>query len=125
MSTVTWPCPNCGRRVPNRVMQCHCGTTREDASRQAQAASAVAERSVRPRPRRAGPSLRWGTLGRDIRALVVGIVVVTLLGLLSLFWPRRPQPLLPLLGHVDATPAPTPKPAPKPPPKPRSWLPWK
>ncbi|HSD26417.1 MAG TPA: hypothetical protein VLL75_03890 [Vicinamibacteria bacterium] len=125
MSTVTWPCPNCGRRVPNRVSQCHCGTTREDALRQAEAASAVVERSIRPRPRRTGPSLRWGALGRDIKALLVGIVVVTLLGLLSLLWPGRPQPLVPLLGHVDATPAPAPTPTPRPTPRPRSWLPWK
>jgi hypothetical protein len=121
MSSVTWACPNCGRRVPNRVSQCHCGTTREDALRQAAAAGAAAEPSPKPRARLPGPAFRWAALGRDIKALIIGIVIVALLGLVRLFWPGQPERIVPVLGHVDATPTPTLKPTPKP----KSWLPWR
>jgi hypothetical protein len=108
------------------VSQCHCGTTREDALRQAEAASGT----PLPRPARLGrpgPPVRWGTLGRDVQALLIAIVVVALLGLVRLFWPSRPEPLLPVLGHMDATPSPTPRPTARPTPKPKSKgfrLPW-
>jgi hypothetical protein len=53
--------------------------------------------------------------------LIIGIVIVALLGLVRLFWPGQPERIVPVLGHVDATPRPTPKPTPKP----KSWLPWR
>ena len=122
MSSVTWACPNCGRRVPNRISQCHCGTTREDALRQAAAAGAAATPSPKPRARRTGPPIRWGALGWDIKALLIGIVVVALLGLVRLFWPSEPERIVPVLGHVDAPRSPTPPPTPKP----KGWkLPWR
>jgi predicted RNA-binding Zn-ribbon protein involved in translation (DUF1610 family) len=122
MPPVTWSCPNCGRRVPLRVAQCHCGTTREDAE-QAAARVPVLEGGVsRPRSRPSGPPLRIGPLTWDQKALVIAIVVVALLGLVRLFWPSKPEPLVPVLGYVN--PAPTPKP--KPTPTPQGWkLPWK
>jgi hypothetical protein len=107
------------------VSQCHCGTTREDALRQAEAAGAVAQPSSKPRVRRSGPPLRWGPLGRDIKALVIGIVIVALLGLVRHFWPDQPERVVPVLGHVDAVPSPTPKPTPQAKPKAKSWLPWR
>ena len=121
MPSVTWPCPNCGRRVPNRVDQCHCGTTRQDALRQA-AQSAAVPSPGSPRTARKGPPIRLGPLTWDLKALLIGLALVALLGLVRLFWPERPDPILPVLGHVDATPPPVPKPTPKP----KGWkLPWR
>ena len=127
MSSVTWPCPNCGRRVPNRVSQCHCGTTREDAERLAAAGGpeppARGGAVPRPRPRRFGPPLRIGPLGGDVKALLVAIVIVTVLGIASLFWPRKPENIVPVLGYANTRP---PTPSPSPTPKPKGWkLPWK
>jgi len=113
MSSVTWPCPNCGRRVPNRVSQCHCGTTKEDAVRQAEAAAAQGAPVPRARPRPTGPRVRFGSLGWDIKGLMIGLVVVALLALVRFFWPSEPERIVPVLGHVDATPSPTPRPTPK------------
>jgi hypothetical protein len=121
MSSVTWSCPNCGRRVPNRVSQCHCGTTREDAVRQAAAGAAVGPPGA-PRAARRSPPIRLGPLTWDLKALLIGMALVALLGLVRLFWPARPEPIVPLLGHIDATPPPTPKPTPRP----KGWkLPWR
>lgn len=121
MSSVTWLCPNCGRRVPNRVSQCHCGTTREDALRQAAAGAAVSP-SARPRAARRGPPIRLGPLSWDLKALLIGLALVVLLGLVRLFWPGHSEPIVPVLGHVDATPRPTPAATPKA----HGWkLPWR
>jgi hypothetical protein len=121
MSSVTWPCPNCGRRVPNRVPECHCGTTREDALRQAAAGAAVGP-SGTPRAARRGPPIRLGPLTWDLKALLIGLVLVSLLGLVRLFWPGQPTPVVPLLGHLDIRPSPTPTPTPKG----KGWkLPWR
>jgi hypothetical protein len=61
-------------------------------------------------------------LSWDLKALLIGIVLVVLLGLVRLFWPGKPEVIVPVLGHVDATPRPLPKPTPKP----RGWkLPWR
>ena len=62
MSSVTWLCPNCKRRVPNRVSTCHCGTTRAQADQAAAAEQAAAKRpepkawTPRPRPIPGRPS---------------------------------------------------------------------
>jgi hypothetical protein len=120
MSSVTWPCPNCGRRVPNRVSQCHCGTTREDALRQAAAGAAVGPAA--PRRARRGPPIRIGPLTWDLKALLIGIVLAAVLGIVRLFWPSEPPRVVPVLGHVDATPPPAPSPSPKS----KGWkLPWR
>ena len=113
MSSVTWPCPNCGRRVPNRVSQCHCGTTQEDAFRQAEMGATVSPTGT-PRRARKGPPLRIGPLTWDLKALLIGIVVVLLVGLVRLFWPGQAEPIVPVLGYVDATPRPGPTPTPTP-----------
>jgi hypothetical protein len=121
MSSVTWPCPNCGRRVPNRISQCHCGTTREDALRQAEAGAAVSPPGAL-RPARRGTGIRIGPLTWDLKALLIGLVLVALLGIVRLFWPSQPERIVPVLGHVDATP----KPLPTPTPKAKGWkLPWR
>jgi hypothetical protein len=112
MSTVTWPCPNCGRRVPNRVSQCHCGTTREDAFRQAEVGATESPAGTPRRPRR-GPPIRLGPLTWDLKALLIGIALVALLGLVRLFWPGTPTPIVPVLGYVDSPPRPGPTPTPK------------
>ncbi len=112
MSSVTWPCPNCGRRVPNRVSQCHCGTTQEDAFRQAEVGATESPTGT-PRRARKGPPLRIGPLTWDLKALLIGIALVALVGLVRLFWPGRPEPIVPVLGYVDATPRPLPTPTPK------------
>jgi hypothetical protein len=129
MPAVTWSCPNCGRRVPLRVSQCHCGTTREDADRLAAAGgpapTARGGGVPRPRPRRPGRAFRIGPLSWDLKALLVGIVVVILLGIASLFWPREPERIVPVLGYVNPRP-PSPSPSAKPTPSPKGWkLPWK
>jgi len=127
MPPVTWSCPNCGRRVPLRISQCHCGTTREDAERLAAARGPVPQAGgggvPRRRARRFGPPLRIGPLSWDLKALLVGIVVVIALGVASLFWPRKPENIVPVLGYANTRP---PSPAPSPTPKPKGWkLPWK
>jgi hypothetical protein len=49
-------------------------------------------------------------------------VPVALLGIVRLFWPSQPERIVPVLGHVDATP----KPLPTPTPKAKGWkLPWR
>ena len=121
MSSVTWPCPNCGRRVPNRVSQCHCGTTREDALRQAAAGAAISAPGA-ARPARRARGIRLGPLTWDLKALLIGLVLVALLGIVRLFWPSAPDRIVPVLGHVDATP----KPVATPTPKSAGWkLPWR
>ncbi len=108
MSSVTWQCPNCKRRVPNRVSACHCGTTRAQADQLAAAQETAAKRprpkAWTPRPRR----IPWAPLGRDVKMLLVGLVVVTILAVVwMLFVPWRPEPIVPVLGF--SAPAPEPK----------------
>jgi hypothetical protein len=120
MSSVTWLCPNCGRRVPNRVAVCHCGTRREQAQQAEPQAALVPARRVpsRPAPRRAaGPPLSW-----EIKALAAALVLVALLGMARLLVPWQPEPVHPLLGF--SAPAPTPTPRPTPSPTPLFKLPW-
>jgi hypothetical protein len=112
MSSVTWTCPGCKRRVPNRVSTCHCGTTRAQAD-QAAALQQAAERrpgprAWKPRPRR----LPLGPLGRDVKLLLAGIAVITILAIARMFVPWQPTPIHPVLGF--AANAPRPKEAPTP-----------
>ena len=53
MASVTWQCPRCGRRVPNRVDECHCGMGREAALAAAPKAVGRGPASPSPAPRRA------------------------------------------------------------------------
>lgn len=127
MASVTWLCPRCGRRVPNRALVCHCGMTQEEAQRAAPVAAAP---RAAARPRR-GLGLDWGAIWRDLtwdmKALAIGVLLVAVLGLVWLFVPRRPERIVPVLGIVAPapSPSPTPKPTPRPTAKPkRRWLPW-
>lgn len=117
MASATWLCPTCRRRVPSRVSQCHCGTTREQAA-------LVAPRALeRATPR--GP-LPW-----EVKAAIVGLVVVVLLAVVWLFLPARPAPIHPVLGFSEpvskpspvASPTSRPKPGASPSPKSR-WKLW-
>jgi hypothetical protein len=114
MSSVTWACPNCKRRVPNRVSTCHCGTTRAQADQAAAAQVAAAKRPAprawTPRPRR----LPITPLGRDVKLLLVGLAVVAVLAIVRMVLPWQPAPIHPVLGYSANAPAtkagPTPKP---------------
>ncbi len=116
MSSVTWACPRCGRRVPNRAPACHCGMTQEQARQQP---APPPRPSAQPRPRRRGPS--WGDVWKDftwdLKALAIGLVLVAILGLVWLLVPHKPEPIVPVLGIV--VPAPTPNPTPTPASKPK------
>lgn len=121
MNSATWGCPRCGRRVPNRAPACHCGMTQEQA-RQEQAPGVV---PAAPAPRRGrGLGLRqiWNDFTWDLKALAIGVVVVSLLGLAWLFVPRKEEPIAPVLGIVAPAPSPSPSPTPK---AKRWWWPWK
>src|SRR5262245_45051920 len=104
MSSVTWTCPNCKRRVPNRVTTCHCGTTRAQADQVTASQEAVAKRPApkawtpRPRPIRRTP------LGRDVKLLIVGLVVIVVLAVVRMFLPWQPQAVHPVLGFRDSGP---------------------
>jgi len=121
MSSVTWTCPSCKRRVPNRVAACHCGTTRAQAEELTAAASRAARRPApqawtpRPRPVPRTP-LTW-----DLKALIIGLVVVFILAIAWMFVPWRPSPIVPVLGvQVPAPPGKaTPRPSTPRPPTPR------
>lgn len=124
MASVTWTCPNCSRRVPNRVDACHCGTTRSQAEQLAAAA---------PPGAGAGASFESGSpavgaeLGWDVKGPAVGLLLVAVLAVGWLvFRPFRPDPIYPVLGFVDKAPTPPPPPpAPRrPAPPPLFKLPW-
>jgi hypothetical protein len=112
MPSVTWLCPRCGRRVPNREALCHCGASREEALA-APAPSAPVRRSPRP-PLPPSYRFSWRALPRDLKFLAVVVVLVVLGGLVTLFAPRVPwqsKPVPPLLGWSEP-PSPRPKPTP-------------
>lgn len=135
MASVTWQCPQCGRRVPNRAEECHCGMTRRAALAAAQSAAPGTAASAAGAGAQA-PSLyrfSWRALPREIKLMAVGLVVVLLLGLGWLFVvPYRPKPIVPLLGWSEPTSPrkerPTPTPSPRTPgqpaPRKKGWLPW-
>ena len=119
MASLTWTCPNCNRRVPNRAPACHCGTTRVQAD---QLETALA---------RGGPWVGRGApakVGWDIKGLAIGLVAVVVLGLTWLFIPHRPDPIVPVLGFADHVPSPPPSPPPRKQPRtipsPPFTLPW-
>ncbi|MGD8895119.1 MAG: hypothetical protein PVJ73_03705 [Acidobacteriota bacterium] len=94
--------------------------TRERAEVMAEAHAAA----ERPAPRPARPGLRTppAPLPRDVKALLAGVGLVAVLGLGWLIFGPRSQPLVPVLGYVDATPPPVPQPTPTP--TPPFMLPW-
>ena len=135
---MTWQCPQCGRRVPNRVSECHCGVRREAAL-----AAPPAEPSARGIPglgTMATPGVpvppqyrfSWRGLPRDLKLLAIGLVLVLVGGVAWLFVPWRPKPVVPLLGWSEpvsgqARPTPPPRTHPAPAPSPKAkkgWLPW-
>lgn len=79
-----------------------------------------------PRPTRAIPwGEVWAGLTWDLRALLLGVVVVLAAGVAWLFVPRAQAPIVPVLGVIAPAPSPAPTPTPKPPGAPkRRWLPW-
>jgi hypothetical protein len=110
MASVTWTCPSCGRRVPTRVGECHCGTSREAAELADAGRPGVAAREE---------------IGWDVKALVIGMGLVLVLGVAWLFRPYRPDPIFPILGYNVNAPVATPTPPPpRPVPRPRFKLPW-
>jgi len=131
----TWSCPACGRSVPLRVAACHCGLTQEQAQERAAAeeaaflaAAAPAASPVEP-PRgvsrrrvRSPYDFQWAALPGDVKALLVSAALVGLLGMGWLFFGPAPEPIVPVLGYVDAGPPPAPKPTPRP--RPAFKLPW-
>ncbi len=123
MSSVTWLCPNCKRRVPNRISTCHCGTTRAQADQTAAAQEAASKRPApqawtpRPRPAPRAP------LGRDVKALLIGLVVVAILAVVRMLMPWRPESIRPVLGFQVPAPPPKAKVTPRPLPSPRAPAP--
>jgi hypothetical protein len=115
MSSVTWACPNCKRRVPNRVSTCHCGTTRAQAS-QLEASEEV--RTKRPAPKAWTPRprpIRRTPLSRDVKLLLVGLVVIVVLAIVRMLMPWQPAVIHPVLGFRDSAPPTLPaKPTPLP-----------
>jgi hypothetical protein len=122
MTSATWTCPSCKRRVPSRVSVCHCGTTREQADR----AELLPPPPAPPgRPRRGLLSALppWSSLPWDLKALILAFGLVVVLAVVVLFLPSRPQQIQPLLGYTD--PSPPPRSSPSPAPSPKHWkLPW-
>ena len=121
----TWSCPSCGRRVPLRAGICHCGMTRTQAEEMAAAAAAVPVPPPHPR-RAAGAGMRAevvGAMTRDVKLLVGVGALVLVAGLGWLVFGPRPAPTIPpVLGWVDQRPPPVPKRTP--PPRPPFKLPW-
>jgi len=69
-----------------------------------------------------GPRTPSEPLPGDVKALLAGIVVVALASVGWLAFGPRPDPILPVLGYVDAGPPPAPRPSP--PAGPAFKLPW-
>ena len=135
MASVTWSCPQCGRRVPNRAQACHCGTTRQAAIAAAQnAVPGLGEGGAADGARVPSPyELSWRGLPREFKLTAVGLVLVLLLGLGWLILvPYRPKAIVPLLGWSEPssprkevpTPTPSPQVPGRPAPQKKGWLPW-
>jgi hypothetical protein len=125
MPSLTWTCPNCQRRVPNRVDACHCGTTRGQAEQLA--ASSPSGAGAGAAFGYGGPAVRE-ELGWDVKGPALGLVLVVVAAAGWLvFRPYRPDPIVPVLGFVDkgrATATTTPAPSRRPVPPPLFKLPW-
>lgn len=122
MPSLTWTCPNCQRKVPNRVDACHCGTTRGQA-----------ELLAASSPAASGSALGYGDpavreeLGWDVKGPALGLVLVAVVAVGWLaFRPYHPDPIAPVLGFVEKGRTPPPTPAPPRPrvPPPLFKLPW-
>jgi hypothetical protein len=101
--------------------------TRERAEAEALArleAEAAAERAVaeRPRPGARLPRVQAGPLPPEVRRLIWGTAVVAVAAVGWLVFGPRPEPIVPVLGFVDAGPPPATRPTP--PPEPPFDLPW-
>jgi len=106
MATTTWECPRCHRRVPLRVGECHCGTPRPQPG----ATPSPVPLGGGQASARDVPWAVWAWLGV--------IVVATLLGIYWALRPGEPNPIVPVLGHIDRGPqSPAPKASPTPRPK--------
>jgi hypothetical protein len=122
MTSATWTCPSCQRRVPNRVSVCHCGTTREPADAGAMPPPAPAP-PARTRRGWLSDLPAWSSLPWDLKALALAFGLVVVLAVVVLLLPSRPQQIQPLLGYTDPTPPPRSSPSPAP--SPKHWkLPW-
>jgi hypothetical protein len=98
--------------------------TRERAEELA-AAGAESEAVQAPPPVAARRPVRRGprtSLPKDVKALLVGMVIVVLAGVGWLAFGPRPKPIPPVLGVVDPGPPAAPKPTPRP--TPAFKLPW-
>ena len=89
-----WRCPSCGRRVPQRVERCRCGSCRADAD-------AVTDAAEPPEP--AAPAGRRGLL-----LLVLGVAVGLGLAALPLQILWSPRAAAPEAAAVGLTPDPAP-----------------
>ncbi|HXB56716.1 MAG TPA: hypothetical protein VN461_18245 [Vicinamibacteria bacterium] len=130
MTSATWTCPSCKRRVPNRVSVCHCGTTREQADR-GELPPPPAAPPARARRGLLSELPAWSSLPWDLKALAIAFGLVVVLAVVVLFLPSRPQQIRPVLGWTDptppppASPSPLPRSSPSPAPSPKHWkLPW-
>jgi len=120
----TWICPACSRRVPLRVGACHCGMARDRAEEIAAAEARTSQPASRPvgPPAVRAPRTPGTPLPSDVRALLAGVAVVALAAMGWLAFGPRPDPVVPVLGFVDAGPPPAPRPSG--PPEPAFRLPW-
>jgi hypothetical protein len=100
----TWACPSCGRRVPLRAEQCHCGMTRARAEELQAARPAAAARAVRPRRGTSDRQEALAAMTGDVKLLLAVTGLVLVAGLVWLAFGPRPKPVPPVLGYVDAGP---------------------
>ena len=138
VASVTWQCPQCGRRVPNRVDECHCGVRREAAltapvaNPLARGVPALATMATPQVPLPPQSRFSWRGLPTDLKLLAIGLILVLVGSIGWLFVPRRPAPMVPLLGWSEplssqGRPTPPPRTSPAPSPSPsakKGWLPW-
>lgn len=96
--------------------------TREQAEARAAAAERATREARRPRPVRSRRRVPHGPLPRDVKAFLAGLVLVAVAAVGWLVFGPRPEPIVPVLGFVDAGPPPVPTPAPSP--TPAFKLPW-
>jgi hypothetical protein len=96
--------------------------TRERAEAQAAAQAEAARPAPSAPPARRGPRTPAAPLPRDVKVMLSGVALMAVLGLGWLAFGPAPDPVVPVLGFVDAGPPPPPRPTPSPTPPFR--LPW-